>query len=295
MYCEVFKWKEGQKWARIHLKAKTTWKRRAIMHKCIILTRTLNVTPSLEMMLSACDHPRAGLLPNDFGSMPPSAPSILFAVSACGENNSNLSPKLNYLPENKFTVNEIACFQFAKKRQLHQLALQLITFWNISIEAWRFAMFEINAVHWFTVHWKPSPICVCVQLKLGHIYIHKFVAIILYEMQAEFWHSTSDTVCHACYNHFRSVQFTFQHIVCFIHFICRFGSMNFVYCIRNITQVLWIISNFLCMHSNLNMKTLGIWNGTKSNQTAMERKAKNAIIEMANSWAHNVCVCVCGV
>lgn len=50
-----------------------------------ILTRTLNVTPSLEMMLSACDQPRAGLLPNVFGSMPPSAPSILFAA----QTNSN--------------------------------------------------------------------------------------------------------------------------------------------------------------------------------------------------------------
>lgn len=32
------------------------------------------------MMLSACDHPRAGLLPNDLASRPPSAPSMSNAL-----------------------------------------------------------------------------------------------------------------------------------------------------------------------------------------------------------------------
>lgn len=41
-------------------------------------TRTLNLTPSFDMILSAWDHPRAGLLPKDRPeSRPPSAPSIV--------------------------------------------------------------------------------------------------------------------------------------------------------------------------------------------------------------------------
>lgn len=45
-------------------------------------TRTLNVTPSLVMTLSECDHPRAGLLQNTL-SVPPVAPSILLCGIAC--------------------------------------------------------------------------------------------------------------------------------------------------------------------------------------------------------------------
>ena len=52
-----------------------------------LLTRTLNVTPSLVMVLSECDHPLAGLLQNDLLSIPPVAPSIFLGMTAIYRSN----------------------------------------------------------------------------------------------------------------------------------------------------------------------------------------------------------------
>lgn len=207
------------------------------------------------MMLSACDQPRAGLLPNDFGSMPPSAPSILSAVCVCvcdtvfmvkAAANSRrnwfayLKPKImkwnQKLPHSSVVH---ARLKFSKEKT--ELIENYKLHWNwshfeILIEARTFLMFEINIVRWLT---KSNAVCVCVRAIKTGSYVHSQM----------FRYHIAWNACEILRN--STFQYTFQtyrlRLAAAFFFVFVAGLVRWMLCIAytNITQAPWIMPNVL--------------------------------------------------